>query len=183
MNENQIKNEIQDIILRLDSFQKNLGTNRKAEPSLAAPYNTELQPLELFCIEPLNVPPKRPVEPFETETSGGKWLCDPKVINVLKLNGRDLPYRSLVLYSVVEINWISQVGGASCTTPCPRNDSGGIFPQLKLHSLVFALGSRGIGCQDKFGIEGSPGSPVWVAVNDFNYIDNEGKIVVRVRWQ
>jgi hypothetical protein len=54
---------------------------------------------------------------------------------------------------------------------------------MKLHSLVFGLGTRGVGCKDGFGIEGRQGEEVWIAVNDTNYRDSEGRLVIKVSWR
>lgn len=183
MDAHELEQQIVSILSRLDALESDRDSWFKECVVTSTEPETEIVPCELFGIEPLSIPPGIAVEPIKTESAGGTWVCDPRVLNVLKLGGQDLPYSSLVLYAATEISWSSQGGSAPYTTPCPRNEFGGAFPQLKIHALVFGLGARGIGCQSHFGIEGAPGSPVWISVNDTNYTDNQGRIVVRVRWQ
>lgn len=138
---------------------------------------------DLLKLESPGIPPRQYIEPVESAKKSGKWVCKPNCMNVLRLNGQNIPFTQVVFYSVMDISWTSGTGQPVYTVPCPRQDNGGIFPQLKLHSLVFGLGVRGVGCQDRFGIEGKQGEEVWISVNDDLYSDNEGTLVIKVSWK
>lgn len=149
------------------------------DPSSKNNHTLNNPPAEHLDLESF-LPGRTRVEPRELTEKSGIWECDPALFNVLSINGRDIPYKSHVLYTMLEISWSPATGEAPYSNPNPRTDFGGAFKRLKFHSLVFALGDRGVGGHKSFGIEGSPGQQVWIAVNDTNYSDNSGKMVIKM---
>jgi hypothetical protein len=121
------------------------------------------------------------IEPSERTSTGGVWICDPSIINILTWDGKNLP-GNVVFFTAKEINWQPSAEAAYYNTPCPREDSGGHFSQFKLHALIIGRGTRAIGCRGEFAIEGTNVTS-WVAVNDTDYSDNKGKIVMKVFWR
>jgi|GEM_PF-2792506 hypothetical protein len=96
---------------------------------------------------------------------------------------QNIPFTRVVFYNKENLSWTAAAGAPIYTVSCPRQENGGVFPNMKLHSLVFGLGTRGVGCKDGFGIEGRQGEEVWIAVNDTNYRDSEGRLVIKVSWR
>jgi hypothetical protein len=132
----------------------------------------------------LLMPPQRLVEPqeYNEKQKSGKWLCDPKMLNVLKIKGHDLPLSSIIFFKADNISWSPDAGKTTYTQPCPLKHAGGIFKQFNLHALVFGAGSQAAGCLVEISIPATHGTPAWVAVNDTNYADNTGSILVDVSW-
>ncbi|YCI04052.1 hypothetical protein M1D34_07455 [Ensifer sp. D2-11] len=128
-------------------------------------------------------PPSAPiVKRIEPDVSGGNiWTCDPRAVNIISINGANIPYSTVVFFKSLVINWQPASGATPITTPNPGGGRGGAFPAYPLNSLIFGMGRRYIGGVESFALEGPSGSEIWVAVNDSNYGDNSGLIQVRVR--
>lgn len=175
--------DIEDVLARIEMLESKVF-HRSPPRSLEVPSwrAFEMAPADLFGLEPVALPPRVAVEPFDLGNKVGKWRCDPRVINVLVIQGRPLPFTQYVLYKALNVAWVHAAGAQPYTTVCPRGDFGGLFPKLKLHALVFGMGGRGVGCQTSMGIDGSPGEPVWMAVNDTTYEDNQGEITMQASW-
>ena len=127
-----------------------------------------------------NMPPQY-LEPEIRTGSQGTWRCDPRFLNHLKVDGRDIPATEVVLFRALEISWRAAPNEEIYVSPCPRPDRGGAIPKLRLHALLFGVGLKCIDGQSSFAIDNS--GPVWIAVNDTNYGDNTGHILVQVKWQ
>jgi hypothetical protein len=181
MTNHDMGNELASILARLTSVENQLGALRIRKEGVSA-VDTRSAVQDLHTLALRSLPNRTDVEPFETSGNSGKWRCDPKSINVLRLNGNNLPFTEVVFYKLIEMSWQATPTTEAYTRPCPSADNGGLFPQLQLHSLVFGLGSRGVGCKNSFAIEGSQPNPVWIAVNDTDYGDNQGHMIVRVSW-
>jgi hypothetical protein len=112
------------------------------------------------------------------------WRCNPKAMNILYKDGKEIVFSSRVLFSAEEINWSDPDG--EYTSSKPMTAKGGIFSQFALKCLVFGMGKRGVGGHSGFGIEGSyPPESAFVMVNDNNtsYGNNSGYIRVRAKWK
>lgn len=124
------------------------------------------------------------VEPESIAANGrsGVWRLSANQANVMRLHGAKIPYTMHVCFGVVSINWQPNLGGETYTSVNPRADHGGFFSNVPLHSLVYGIGSRGVGGKTGFCIEAPPGQEVFVSVNDTDYSDNSGTIVVNISW-
>jgi hypothetical protein len=128
------------------------------------------------------MPQSKQVEPVKRGKDEAFWMCDPAFINILKIDGRDIPAAHVAFYTALEISWQPSKDEVLISTPCPTDKSGGFFKQFKLYALIFGLGSKAIGCRSQFAIDATGGS-AWVAVNDTDYGDNTGHILVKVAWR
>jgi hypothetical protein len=151
----QIGKDVADILFRLGKVEetlRRLGVMKPGTTLTASDPDTYAE--ELFGIETKDAPPRMDIEPISSNAREGRWSCDPRFINVLKIRGGDIQFSSVVFYSLQSMSWRPSPDASFYENPCPRTDFGGFFPQIKLHALVFGLGARGIGCRSRFALEG-----------------------------
>lgn len=139
--------------------------------------------VQTLQVDLTQAPSRVAVEPTEALGNRGVWVCDPRSINVLVLRGQNIPYNTVVLFRASEIAWKPSPESDLISSPCPTSQHGGFFRNVPNWALLFGVGQRFVRCRGSFGIDDRPGNPVWVAVNDSNYPDNTGRIVVSLSWR